>query len=136
MSSPLSCEATTVKKSLPRKRVVKFEFISVRHPVCSSENVSLSSRKFAALRPTLPVNPVCPGPACGKTVPFLVKLNPSGSKLLYGTFLAGTGTGSSALTLALDRRKNIYVAGLASATDLPVNNMLFSACYAEPQTVS
>jgi hypothetical protein len=78
-----------------------------------------------ALRPTLPVNPACPGPACGKTVPFLVKLNPSGSKLLYGTFLAGTGTGSSALTLALDRRKNIYVAGLASATDLPVNNHAF-----------
>jgi hypothetical protein len=76
-----------------------------------------------ALQPTLPKDPTCPTPACGKIVAFVAKLNPAGSKLLYGTFLGNSA--SVAFALALDRARNIYVAGFTSSPDFVVNSGAF-----------
>jgi uncharacterized protein (TIGR03437 family) len=43
---------------------------------------------------------------------FLVKLNPTGTSMLYGTFLGGTN-GEANAQLALDAAGNVYVAGSA-----------------------
>ncbi|MGA2252089.1 SBBP repeat-containing protein [Terracidiphilus sp.] len=54
---------------------------------------------------------------------FITKLNPSGSALVYSTFLGGTGNsvdGDRALAIALDNSGNAYVAGYASSTNFPV----------------
>lgn len=62
---------------------------------------------------------------------YIAKLNPSGSSLVYSTFLGGSGqvqfnigpavfTGDSATALAVDRAGNAYVAGSAHSADFPV----------------
>ena len=54
----------------------------------------------------------------GGTDAFAVKLNPSGSGLLYGTFLGGTGS-DSATSVAIDSSGNAYVTGTTSSTNFP-----------------
>lgn len=84
-----------------------------------------------ALQPTLPIDPTCPTPACGKTVAFVAKLNPAGSKLLFGTFLGNPF--SVAFTLALDRALNIYVAGFTTSPDFVVNSGAFQRSLRGPE---
>jgi uncharacterized protein (TIGR03437 family) len=49
---------------------------------------------------------------------FIVKFNATANRLLYGTYLGGTGyDGCSAI--ALDRSNNIYVAGFTDSRDYP-----------------
>ena len=49
---------------------------------------------------------------------FVAELNPTGSALLYSTYLGGSG-GGNAECLALDGDRNIYVAGGPSPNDFP-----------------
>jgi hypothetical protein len=62
---------------------------------------------------------------------FVAKLNPSGSELLYSTYLGGSGTscdasnsigndGDSAGALAVDSSGDAYIAGVAFSLDFPV----------------
>ncbi len=54
---------------------------------------------------------------------FVSKLNPTGTALLYSTFLAGSGfgvTGDGASAVAIDSAGNAYVAGTATSYDFPV----------------
>jgi hypothetical protein len=58
---------------------------------------------------------------------FVVKLNPSGTALLYSTYLGGIGGGSGVgdygdlgKGIAVDGSDNAYVTGYASSTDFPV----------------
>jgi uncharacterized protein (TIGR03437 family) len=64
---------------------------------------------------------------------FVAKINPSGSALVYSTYLGGSGVtipngsegneivfGDSANALAVDGSGNVYVAGGASSADFPV----------------
>jgi len=54
---------------------------------------------------------------------FVMKLNQSGTALLYSTFLAGSGYGASgdgASAVAVDSSGNAYVAGTATSYDFPV----------------
>ncbi len=76
--------------------------------------------------------PVTPG-ALGTGLPhlfeasaFLLKLDPSGSKLLYSTYLVGTtdATWSTGSALALSAGGELVVAGATSAPDFPVRNAL------------
>jgi len=57
----------------------------------------------------------------GDTDGFLVKLNSSGSSLLYGTMLGGSGTDRSS-AVAVDSSGNAYVAGFAASQDFPTVN--------------
>ncbi|HYR78301.1 MAG TPA: SBBP repeat-containing protein [Pyrinomonadaceae bacterium] len=57
----------------------------------------------------------------GDTDGYLVKLNPSGSSLLYGTMLGGSGTDRSS-AVAIDSSGNAYVAGFTASQDFPTVN--------------
>jgi hypothetical protein len=47
---------------------------------------------------------------------FVAELNPTGSKLIYSTYLGGSGD-DSGLAIAVDSGKNAYVTGVTSSTD-------------------
>ena len=54
----------------------------------------------------------------GQDDAFVAKLNPSGSALIYSTYLGGAGV-DRALGLALDPSGSAYVAGQTTSTDFP-----------------
>jgi uncharacterized protein (TIGR03437 family) len=64
---------------------------------------------------------------------FVAELNPSGSALLYSTFLGGTGTGNggalpggdTANAITLDSAANVYVAGATFSPDFPTTQGAF-----------
>jgi uncharacterized protein (TIGR03437 family) len=61
----------------------------------------------------------CPDPQCGHA--FVAKLNPTGSALVYSTYLGGGGGApDAALCLAVDSSGSAYVAGLTASSDFPV----------------
>lgn len=60
-------------------------------------------------------------------VAFVTELNPSGTALLYSTYLGGTG-GDSGLGIALDPTGNVYVAGLTFSTDFPTTPLTSPTC--------
>jgi hypothetical protein len=54
---------------------------------------------------------------------FVAKVNPTGTALIYSTFLGGTGahfTGETANAIAIDSSRNAYVAGSTTSSDFPV----------------
>ena len=61
---------------------------------------------------------------------FVTELNPSGSNLVYSTYLGGSGTvgiagtGDEGLGIALDLAGNAYVTGYTSSTNFPATNAL------------
>jgi uncharacterized protein (TIGR03437 family) len=55
----------------------------------------------------------------GNADAFVVKLNPAGSALVYGTLLGGSGTDRGSV-LAIDSAGNAFIAGLTFSTDFPV----------------
>ena len=54
-------------------------------------------------------------------VPFATELNPTGTALLYSTFISGTNSGSpdQALAVAVDAAGNAYVTGQTGDSDFP-----------------
>jgi hypothetical protein len=56
-------------------------------------------------------------------VAFVTELNPSGTALLYSTYLGGTG-GDFGHGIALDTSGNIYIAGTTFSTDFPTNSTI------------
>ena len=50
---------------------------------------------------------------------FVTKLNPTGTALVYSTYLGGSG-GETASAIALDTAGNAYVAGSTASSDFPV----------------
>jgi len=57
---------------------------------------------------------------------FVAKLNPTGSALVYSTYLGGSG-GDIGYGIAVDMVGNAYVAGLTSSSDFPTANPLQDA---------
>lgn len=55
----------------------------------------------------------------GEQDAFLVKLNPQGSGLIYGTFLGGTAQ-DAATAVAIDGSGNAYIAGVTQSSAFPV----------------
>ena len=53
---------------------------------------------------------------------FVVKLNPSGSSIVYSTFLGGSGSGDRANGIAVDRQGNAYVVGTSNSSNFPTLN--------------
>ncbi|HEY3097557.1 MAG TPA: Ig-like domain-containing protein [Methylomirabilota bacterium] len=59
----------------------------------------------------------------GGTDAFVARLDPSGSTLMFSTYLGGGGD-DAATALSLDASANIYVAGTTRSTDFPQRNPL------------
>lgn len=55
---------------------------------------------------------------------FVTKLNPTGTALVYSTYLGGSG-GDAVKTIALDAGGNVYVAGQTTSTNFPVTQGAF-----------
>jgi uncharacterized protein (TIGR03437 family) len=61
----------------------------------------------------------CPDPQCGHA--FVAKLNPTGSALVYSTYLGGGGGApDAALCIAVDSSGSAYVSGWTANPDFPV----------------
>lgn len=52
---------------------------------------------------------------------FVTKLNPTGTTLLFSTYLGGTGGGDQAFGVAVDSTDSIYVTGFTNSIDFPTN---------------
>jgi hypothetical protein len=60
---------------------------------------------------------------------FVAKIDPTGSSLIYTTYLSGSGD-EEATGLAVDASGNVYVTGNTHSTDFPVLDAFQSACAA------
>lgn len=58
---------------------------------------------------------------CGDA--FIAKLNATGSRLLYSTFLGGSGD-DGAIGIAVDKEGNSYVVGVIDSPDFPTRHAL------------
>jgi hypothetical protein len=56
---------------------------------------------------------------------FVTKLNPTGTALVYSTYLGGTGYGAKGAGIAVDNSDDAYVTGSAASTDFPITNGAF-----------
>jgi hypothetical protein len=74
------------------------------------------------------MNPLQPAEADGGLYgdAFVAKLNPTGSALVYSTYLGGNGF-DSGIGIALDSSGNAYVTGQTGSTNFPTRNPLQSA---------
>jgi len=63
--------------------------------------------------------------SCSSDV-FVAKVNPSGTDLVYSTYLGGSG-GDSGRAIAIDGSGNVYVSGYTSSSDFPTQNALQSS---------
>jgi uncharacterized protein (TIGR03437 family) len=65
-----------------------------------------------------PIKPCCGLPSWDPGDAFIAKLDPTGSTLIFSTFLGGTSD-DLAFTIALDSSNNIYVGGCTLSSDFP-----------------
>ncbi len=65
---------------------------------------------------------------------FVLKLNPAGTELVYGTYLGGDGS-ETGYYIAVDAGGNAYIAGTTTSTNFPVRNAVQST-RADPGTNS
>jgi hypothetical protein len=56
---------------------------------------------------------------------FVTKLNPTGTALVYSTYLGGSGFGAQGAGIAVDSSGEAYVTGTAASTDFPFTNGAF-----------
>jgi Beta-propeller repeat len=73
------------------------------------------------------VSPVQSGNGGGGSDAFVAKLNPTGSALIYATYLGGSGFDGSA-GIAIDSSGDAYVSGSTRSTDFPTKNAEQPAC--------
>jgi hypothetical protein len=84
----------------------------------SSGNAYVSGSTSSADFPTVnPLQSTLLGPANA----FLTKINPSGSAIVYSTFLGGSGS-DGASGVAVDHLGNAYIAGSTASTNFPIRN--------------
>ena len=60
---------------------------------------------------------------------FVTKFNPSGSALVYSTYLGG-GSGDDPYALALDQADNVYITGRTNSSDFPLTNPIQTTRFA------
>ena len=93
-------------------------------------------RAYASFTSELPTTPgeFQQGNAGGFNDAYILKMNPTGSGLIYSTFLGGgndqSGYGDDkAFALAVDLAGNAYVAGTTSCTDFPTTPDAFDITF-------
>lgn len=62
--------------------------------------------------------------------PFVIKVNPSATALMYSSFPIGTNLGPGDSAIAVDASGNVYVTGTTSSSGLPVTEGAFQTAYA------
>jgi Beta-propeller repeat len=89
--------------------------------VNSAGNAYVTGTTASTDFPTM--NPLQPaiGGGGGSTDAFVTKLSPSGSALVYSTYLGGSGA-DSGYGIAVDSAGNAYVTGLTGSTNFPTMN--------------
>src|SRR5262249_37766768 len=87
--------------------------------VDASRNAYLSGRTASINFPT--ANALQTAYAGGPSDCFVAKLNETGSRLVYSTYLGGTGQ-DECFDLRLDTVANAYVSGRTNSTDFPTAN--------------
>jgi uncharacterized protein (TIGR03437 family) len=65
----------------------------------------------------------------GATAGFVAKLNPTGTGLVYFTYIGGTRATSIASALTVDATGNVYITGRTNSTDFPVTSGVVQAGY-------
>jgi hypothetical protein len=88
--------------------------------VDSSGDAYIVGTTFSASFPTINGYQSTAG-APGNGIVFLAELNPTGTQLLYSTYLGGTG-GDYGTDVAIDSSGNAYLTGYTFSTDFPVLN--------------
>src|SRR5207253_2706350 len=88
--------------------------------VDSSGDAYITGYTFSTNFPTM--NPLQPANAGGVDA-FVAKLNPTGSALVYSTYLGGGGDDHS-YGIAVDASGNAYLTGFTSSTNFPTMNPL------------
>ena len=71
-------------------------------------------------------------PACTNTAPaaFITKVDPTGTKVVYSTFLGGTGY-TQPFAIAVDASGDAVIGGRTFATDYPVKNNVGSGAFSQ-----
>ena len=88
--------------------------------VDSSGNAYVTGLTYSTNFPTM--NPLQPAKGGGIDA-FVTKINPTGSALVYSTYLGGSAD-DEGFGIAVDSTGNAYVAGWTSSTDFPTMNPL------------
>src|SRR5207249_6035299 len=60
---------------------------------------------------------------------FVAKLNPTGSSLIYATYLGGSSGAAVGFAIAVDSAGNVYLAGATNATNFPTTTGAFQTAY-------
>jgi Beta-propeller repeat len=91
-------------------------------------NIYIAGRTAAAgIIPV--VNAFQPTSNGGGSDVFVAKLDPTGTNLIYSTYLGGTGN-DEGLGIAVDRQENAYVTGVTTSPNLPVTPGAFQTALA------
>jgi hypothetical protein len=96
------------------------EFV-IRIDVDTANNVYVIGSTDSTNFPT--ANPLQPTNGGGTLDAFVAKINPTGSALIYSTYLGGSGTDTGA-GIDVDAANNVYVTGGTSSMDFPTVNPL------------
>ena len=84
-------------------------------------------------QPSSPNFPVTPGAfqtQAGESLPFITKLNTTGTAIVYSTYFGGTGDiGQSIFDIAVDAGGNAFVVGSTSSSNFPVTSNAFQRQY-------
>ncbi len=94
-------------------------------------NVYVTGSTYSSDFPASPsaAQPKCASQTCSSA--FVTKLNPSGTQLVYSTFLGGSAV-DTANAIVIDGSGNAYVAGATSSPDFPVTPGALQSAY-DPQ---
>lgn len=92
----------------------------------------ITGTAFSANFPTTPgsIKPV----KTGNRDAFVFRLNPSGSSLIYSTFVGGNSL-DDGYSIAVDQENNAYVTGLTISPDFPVTSGVFSSTAGDQENV-
>jgi uncharacterized repeat protein (TIGR01451 family) len=66
-------------------------------------------------------SPIQPAPREASTQGFVLKINPAGDAVVFGTWIGGTGA-SRPFAVAIDSEGNVYLAGATNSPDFPLQN--------------
>lgn len=94
-------------------------------------NVYVAGATYSSDFPASPsaAQPNCSSRTCSSA--FVTKLNPTGTQLVYSTFLGGSAV-DAANAIVIDGSENAYVAGATSSPDFPVTPGALQSAY-DPQ---